>query len=557
MSSLVAPLTGAGQADADSVIVVDPARYNMYPREVDSRIAGSARAVIEGAEAKGVVQRVSALSVAQSAEHRGRSLTGCHDTPLNPLYKFNGFCWDSADDTTSAWSNGWHNQGFTGSHDADAGGTIDGHHLYMADWYKGDGPVRGVRGRVSILESTGTSWTYGHVLLVKPTGDRFNPGYTPVDDFHGDGMTWYGDRLYVANGGELQIYDLNHLWKVNNTEDVASVTPGIQGGVSRGYGHTWVLPMIARYSNRTKAQQDSAGNHSNQYCDGDIACLSALSLDRSGFSAPRLISARHAAYANAPVVTWSIDEFTEGGTATVTAKSAFLAPVIKMQGVATDGVNFYIAANCPTGYLAEYDDTVHPYSCIWQAMPGGGAEVLTRSQHVTQNLSYARGSGRLWGMSEYLGDRVVFSLRPQEDDGYQYLYNNFSKLCAGVGSKLDWSKPVKQWGCNNAQDERWLVQDTTDNNGNPAIFLRNVLSNQCMGADNSLANDTDIIQYPCNGAVDEKWWYNHITGTLRNVYSGKCLGLGADADKGSHLIQWTCNNAKDEVWILSPTAPNI
>lgn len=557
VTSMAALMAGGPQAVAAAgeglfAPIADPARYKLFAREVDSSITGTPRSVIESAEATGAVQRVSALSVAQTGGRIGRAL--CHDVPINPLYKYNGFCWNTADDATDAWNNGWHNQGLTLSHDADPSGTIDGHHLVMATWYKGEGDVRGVRGRISILESTGTSWTYGHVMLVKPTGSRFNPGFTPVTDFHGDGMTWYGDRLFVANGGEVQIYDLNHLWKMSSLSPTGM---GISGTTSAAEGHQWALPMIARYSNRTFDEQKAAANKSNQYCDGDIACLSALSLDRSGSGSPRLVSARHSTVANKPVVRWRADDFVESSTGTVTAEAAFTSPVVKMQGVATDGTDYYITGNCPTGYLAAYDDTVHPYFCIWEAKPNGTASVLTRAPHVTQNLSYSQSSGRLWGMSEYRNDRVVFSLRPQEDDGHQYLYNEYSKLCAGIGSKLDWSTPVIQWGCNNAQDERWLLQGTKDNNGNPAYFLRNVMSNQCMGTGNSLTNGDKIIQYPCNGAVDEKWWYHPITGTLQNVYSGKCLALGSAATKGSTLIQWTCNGAQDERWGISATAPDV
>ncbi|MFJ6918647.1 hypothetical protein ACIQUX_32455 [Streptomyces sp. NPDC101133] len=159
LSSLAALIWGSQQAvAADSPTINDTGKlftskdasgFVLYPREMPGVDEGqTARSVIEGAEAKGVVTRVSALSVAQSKQHIGRDL--CHTTGINGTFKYNGFCWDETDDNTSAWSNGWHPQGFTASHDADPSGTIDGHHLYMASWYYGvSGDDRNKKARVS------------------------------------------------------------------------------------------------------------------------------------------------------------------------------------------------------------------------------------------------------------------------------------------------------------------------------------------------------------------------------------------------------------------------
>ncbi|MCX5341322.1 RICIN domain-containing protein [Streptomyces atratus] len=571
LSSLAALISGAQQAVAanDPPKIEDAGRpfksedasgFVLHPREMPGVDEGqTARSVIEGAEAKGVVTRVSPLSVAQSKQHIGRSL--CHTTGINGTFKYNGFCWDETDDKTNAWANGWHPQGFTASHDADPSGTVDGHHLYMATWYYGVGGGdndRNKKARISILESTGTERTYGHVLLVQPTGSRANPQFTSVDDIHADGMVWYGNRLFVANGGELQIYDLDHLWKVNSLSDKS----GISGGTSSAEYHQWALPMVARYSNRTKAQQDAAepADRSDMNCDGAIACLSSLSLDRST-SPPRLVSGRYGNAERTPpvdVIRWPIEHLGEGGTSPVKAEAAYAAPVHGLQGVATDGTYYYMSAMCDTGHMGVTNPASEDaYYCIWQAKPNGPVSILTRTPPLTQNLSFSFSSGRLWGMNERNGKRVVFSLLPRMADNYQYLYNDYSKLCSGVGSKIENSRPVIQWGCNNAQDERWVFEETKDNNGNPAYFIQNTHSGKCLGTGNSLADGKGVIQYTCNTKVDEKWWYDQDTHELRNVYSGKCLGLGSAAQKGSQLIQWTCNGSQDERWTISRTAPNV
>ncbi|WKX69985.1 RICIN domain-containing protein [Streptomyces sp. XD-27] len=567
----MALISGTQQAAADNTPIKDAgrpftsedaSRFVLHPREMPGVDEGqTARSVIEGAEAKGVVKRVTPLSVAQWQDdiNVGRSL--CHTTGINGTFKYNGFCWDKTDDDTSAWSGGWHPQGFTASHDAYPGGTVDGHHLYMATWYYGDGEResdRNKKARISILESTNAVRTYGHVLLVRPTGSRANPQFATVDDIHADGMVWYGDKLFVANGGELQIYDLNHLWKVNSISEKS----GISGGTSAAEGHRWALPMVARYSNRTKDQQYGAppDKRSNMNCDGAVACLSSLSLDRS-VSPPSLVSGRFGnAQRSEPVdvIRWPLEKLSEGGTSPVTATAAYSTPVHGLQGVATDGTYYYMSAMCDTGYMGVADPTnTDAYYCIWQAKPGGSVSILTRTSPLTQNLSYAPSSGRLWGMNERNGKRVVFSLLPRRADDYQYLSNDYSKLCAGVGSKIDNSRPVIQWGCNNAQDERWVLEETKDSNGNPAYFIQNTHSGKCLGTGNSLANGKGMIQYACNGKVDEKWWYDQDSHELRNVYSGKCLGLGSAAKKGSQLIQWTCNGAQDERWTISRTAPKV
>ncbi|WP_326647853.1 serine/threonine protein kinase [Streptomyces sp. NBC_01750] len=140
------------------------------------------------------------------------------------------------------------------------------------------------------------------------------------------------------------------------------------------------------------------------------------------------------------------------------------------------------------------------------------------------------------------------SAPPTTNPSAVYLSNDYSALCAGAGNKVTNSSKVIQWGCANAQDERWVFEATTDSNGKRAYALQNAYSGKCMGPASSLANGAGMVQYTCNGAVDQKWWYDSGTHALRNVYSGKCLGLGSNATKGSQLIQWTCNGAPDEKW---------
>lgn len=102
-------------------------------------------------------------------------------------------------------------------------------------------------------------------------------------------------------------------------------------------------------------------------------------------------------------------------------------------------------------------------------------------------------------------DGVAEAVQPRRADSAVYLSNDYSALCAYAGNKITNGSKVIQWGCTDAQDERWVFDEITDSNGKRAY-------------------------------------------TLQNAYSGKCLGLGSAATKGSQLIQWTCNGAADEKW---------
>jgi hypothetical protein len=561
LSTVAVTLVGAQPAAAAATLspVPDTVRKTfrlLTDRQSTFEANGSA---IRGVENSGAVTKATPLSVAQSRQHTGRPL--CHTTGLNGTYKYNGFCWDTGYDNTSAWSNeqkgGWHPQGLTASHDANPGGTVDGHHLYAASWFYGEGwspipavdaTLRDKLARVSIVESTGSDWSYGHVLLVKPTGDESNANFEPVTNVHADGMVWYGNKLFVANGGELQVYDLQHLWKMK----ASSSRIGIVFGVSSARWHNWALPMVGRYTLGSSSDNARA-------CPGERACLSSLSLDRSG-STDHLVSGEYLTAKDertAHVIRWPLNDATglprADNSGTVTATGAYAVPkgIRQVQGVATDGDSYYLSAQCPDGYMGD-SDTSDGYSCIYRAKPGGVPTVLTRSPSLTQNLSYSPSSGRLWGLNELDGKRAVFSLVPTAADGSVYLRNSYSALCAGSGSKIQNGAPAIQWGCNNAQDERWVFESTKDSNGKTAYFIRNEYSGKCMGVRSSLANGARAIQYTCNGAVDEKWWYDSGSGALRNVYSGKCLGLGSAATKGTQLIQWTCNGAADESWTKVP-----
>ncbi|MGW0811225.1 helix-turn-helix transcriptional regulator [Nonomuraea sp. NPDC002799] len=64
---------------------------------------------------------------------------------------------------------------------------------------------------------------YRHVLLVEPDGSA--EGFREVAS-HADGISWYGNKLFLVTGGDpdvfggdrlVRVFDLTHIWKMNST----------------------------------------------------------------------------------------------------------------------------------------------------------------------------------------------------------------------------------------------------------------------------------------------------------------------------------------------------
>ncbi|WP_048910439.1 hypothetical protein [Streptomyces sp. NRRL WC-3744] len=400
-------LSVAHPAAAASVLAqIDPSGFTMRAGDFTDR-----GAAIQRIEASGSVSvRTSPDQVLADGGHAGRAAL-CHNTNLDGSLKYDGFCWDQADDTSAVWTP----QGLTGSHDAQSSGTWNGHYLYIASWHYTDNAYA----RITIAESTGTSVTYQHVLLVdpystgggytfRPVGGAGDRAGTDVLSGHADGVTWYGNKLFVATGHQIQVYDLRHLWKMSDT---STDQVGILGnGKSSARYHNWALPMVGVYF---------TGNTGDP-CDATRPCLTSLSLDRTS-SPDALVTSQIATKGGGPLIRWPLNASTalpdtdtaNDYTGTVTATGAYTVPIWKVQGAATDGTYYYFSGECPE--TAGTTDSDVPY-CIHRALPGAAPHVLTHAPPLTQNLSYAPSSGRLWGLNERenttTGKRVVFSLVP-------------------------------------------------------------------------------------------------------------------------------------------------
>ncbi|MGW5659532.1 RICIN domain-containing protein [Streptomyces sp. NPDC003758] len=478
-----------------------------------TRVDGDKSGLINSVENAGVT-KASVTDVI--GQHTG-SPSLCHGTGLNGALKYDGFCWDDADDRTGYTDTdssgtlvgGWMPQGFSGSYDATDDGLYDGRHLYVASWYFGkyaNNLPNEQYARVSIIQSTGGSMTYGHVALVEPTDGNFtNLRYTS----HEDGIAWYGDRLFVANGAELQVYDLSHLWRMT---DPSGAGTGLVAGQSSARYHQWALPLVARYTTKAGATPDTDAapfrNNDPRACQpadttGEL-CLSSLSIDRSGGS-PVLVSVENIKAAGGRIVRWPLSQFDSGLPTQVSSETTgYTTPVFNVQGTVTDGGAYYMSGDCPTDSSGA---SAWPsgYSCIHEATPGQAPHVLTQSPYLTESLSYDHNAGRLWGLNEALEDqtvgprRVVFSIDPhagQAVDGYGWL-SNFTK---------------PGFTCATPQGD-------------------------------GTANGTPVTVYHCTGAASQRWAYSG--GRIVNQASGKCLTPQGDAagTNGTLLTLWTCNTS--------------
>ncbi|MFB7935589.1 RICIN domain-containing protein [Streptomyces sp. NPDC056049] len=469
-----------------------------------NQVATSNAGLIADLENNQVVQRVDYTAVL--SERNGRPGL-CHGHGLNGALKYDGFCWDNNDDLTkpSLPEGGWTPQGFAGAHASSPDGSYNGRRsLYAATWYYAtsyEEADKDLYARLSLVESTGSQVNYGHVALVEPVAGGFKK---LTHRTHADGVAWYGNWMLVANGTELQVYDLRHVWRMSST----STGTGVVAGQSSAFGHKWALPLVARYS--TTGSIIGNPRACGMATTGKPLCLSTVSVDRTG-STPALISAENRGSGEARVVRWPLTGFGENSLpAGIESSSDFSTWVWGVQGIARDGNNYFLSGTCPRTWpgWTKNEDTGQfenkLYSCIHvQNAVTGSTHVLSQAPYLTQGLSYDPHASRLWGMNEaYNGRRVVFSLQPY----------------AGRTDSQGWG---------------WL-----SNHNRPGFICATPQGG-------ATANGTPLTVWPCTGSESQRW--AHVDGLLVHKESGKCMTPQGNAasTNGTLLTLWTCNTNSD------------
>ncbi len=404
LTMVVSPMSAVAstqESDAAPFAHIDPSGFTLDPGQSFAQLGP----LVTQLETDSRIHKIS-LDTLVTTPVPGRTATWplCHATNLSSAFNPSGFCWDTQDDTTTDW----YPQGITGSGDADPTGLVDGKRLVAASWHGSNDAYA----RVSIADYTKPSAgvLYHHLLLVRPVRNADGTvNYTQVKA-HADGLMWLGNLLFVANGRQLEVYSLDHIWQMLTTTADAGVV-GLTATGAYARWNAYALPMIGEYYTTPTPGTACAS------VSGTTPCLNSISLapDRKSF-----ITAEYyqPSAAGGRVVRWPLGTQTglpqvNDGTMTQ-ATEAFTSPIWHMQGAATDGTAFYIAGDCPGG-VSEFT-----HGCIHKALPDQAPHVLTTAPPLLENLSYWPGTGELWGINEVVpsatyptGARVVFKIYPR------------------------------------------------------------------------------------------------------------------------------------------------
>jgi hypothetical protein len=315
-----------------------------------------------------------------------RAAAACTASASNRLASF---CWKDTDNTTDLWVP----QGITSTADADVSGSYQGATALVASWHD-SGAYEGTHGvRLSFVDySKPATPTYRHILLVTPkTASNGKASFGQVD-LHAGGLFWYGNYIYLAaTDGGLRVFDLNHMYEVNNTDDAAI---GLQSNGTYGaFNYKYVLPQAFQYD------RSSTGGYTN-------LTYSFVSLDRT--STPPSIVVGEYAYPGTGTrlvrfpTTESSHMLTASSDGYVHGTQAYNVSVTSMQGGASINGKYYLSTSdgaSNKGDLATF-------------APGGSVVMHTDTLPIgNEDLSYWKGKDQLWSVTEFAGSRSIFAVR--------------------------------------------------------------------------------------------------------------------------------------------------
>lgn len=309
-------------------------------------------------------------------------------------HDYTGFRWQDGDGSVDYW----YPQGITGSSDARDDGKVGGRRLVLVSWYHKierepeDPPARGVR--LSLVDITDLkAIRYRHLLLVTPTGDGDTVDFTAAnyangDPLHAGGITWVGDRLYVAETSKgMRVYDMSRIFEINATDDEAAI--GISGAEVNAHGYRYAVPEIGRYGLT------------------DASCpirFSAVALDRSA-DPPVLVTVEYQTDLTGRIARWPIDLastelVTNGGT--VFAVDAARGGQTRMQGAVTyDGV-----------YYTSCSSQAQQWGRLYRNVPDSTSEI-TAWPDGPEDLYVERDLGLIWTAAEHPNKRVTLGIPMQ------------------------------------------------------------------------------------------------------------------------------------------------
>lgn len=396
----VALLPGVAHA-ATPFARIDPAPFVLDPSDSFQRYGS----LIDELESTGRVRRTATLGAALDGPQDFTPTRGlCHSTGIPTTLDPTGFCWDDRDD---GWDNAtWRPQGISGSWDAQPDGLWENRRVAVASWH---GPqATDTFARLTFVDLTGSALKFRDVLLVVPVRSGSTVTFRTFDWNHADGVVWYGNTVLVANGGRLHAFRLNHLWAMDRSaEDVGHGPAGDQAASARW--HRYALPMVGEYY----PEYTPAPGAPYVGCTsitGVRPCMNAISLDRRGSARDSMVSAEYVGpnQAGGRAFRWPMDYLTAlpalGADGKVHAEEAFTSPIWHMQGVASDGANWFLSGTCAGGVG----------TCVHKAAANQAPSQKARVYGGLENLSYQPAVGgqaaRLWGINEG-EERFVFSVK--------------------------------------------------------------------------------------------------------------------------------------------------
>ncbi|KUL42445.1 hypothetical protein ADL15_00790 [Actinoplanes awajinensis subsp. mycoplanecinus] len=392
---LTAVAIGPGPASAAAAFAaIDASSFVLDPSDSFQRYGD----IISRIEASGKVTPAASLGSALDGTQDFKPTWGLCHTPTGfpTTLDAKGFCWDPRDD---GWGLTWTPQGISGSWDAQPNGIWQDRKIAVASWH---GP-NDAFSRLTFVDYTDTSkLKFRDVLLVVPTTTGGVDNFRTLEWNHADGVVWYGNTLLVADGGQLHAFSLRHLWATTRSEE--EVGFGADGSAApSGRWHRYVLPQVGEYFTG-----DAAGCNP---ITGIRLCLNALSLDRRGASPDSMVSAEYVSKdspvrAGGRAIRWPISSATALPTLSadgkVHAEEAFSSPIWSMQGIASDGANWFIAGVC-----AAVDR-----GCLHKAVPGQSPHqqaVIGGLENLSYQPSYNGSQPRLWGATEG-DDPITFNI---------------------------------------------------------------------------------------------------------------------------------------------------
>lgn len=184
------------------------------------------------------------VGVTQVLESANHAMGACDSgevasLPISPNAT-RSMCWDTGDDTTTAWNP----QGITSSGDADDDGAWGVNKVLLTGWNFTSGGRRN-DARISFIDyNDPANPKYRWVYLVDPNGTGSN--FTAAKA-HVGGMLWYGNKLLVSavgnTGVAIRVFDMEHILQMTD----GSATIGKNSNGWAAYGYQYVMPEIGRY----------------------------------------------------------------------------------------------------------------------------------------------------------------------------------------------------------------------------------------------------------------------------------------------------------------------